>query len=575
MHIAILDHTPRHSQLIGEIFSAWGAAVTTPIAPAALRTLSPATTPVLVVPADCEASEESLVAYANAGGTVIAILPTGPLLHAAGLTNRGKRDTPTAMRWSAFLPGGFEGETCPIIGEAIHYEKNAGVESLAHFVHPHRYEEKSVAITRTKVGNGAIVCIAFDLPRCIMLMRQGDPALAEWRPNNEGCARPSHMAARFEAGEASWMPFVDLIGRAIVQLAVDALPFPCPTLNHMPGTAAAVLLFSGDEDAAPVAASIDECDYVTEHGGRMDLYIIASATHSTADDAKHYLRHHDLGPHPDLRSLDGAPIADRLALLESEIKLFTEKFGVEPLTVRQHCTAWAGYMEHIEVLEKCGVKMDSSYFTGRILRGFDSSPYGTFGSAIPMKFTRPDGRLINVYQQHIIMSDDVFFAPDEPQYGASHYSFNYPIQTATIIVQRLLREAMSRFHVPVSICIHPGNWATFSRPMGELFVQLANKMGIPIWSHTQWCKFWMARATWRVEAITWNAGTLTATFTGTPAPDPLSIAIPCEHRGQSLTKISVDGSAISLEVVERYRQRTALVIVPQNSGRVTIDATYA
>ena len=119
MQIGIVENTPRHSQLLGEMFSAWGAALATAIAPGAAASLSVATTPVVVLPAGCAACEESLVAFAKAGGTVIAILPTGALCAAAGLTNKGTRETPTAMRWSIYLPGGFEGETCPIIGEAI------------------------------------------------------------------------------------------------------------------------------------------------------------------------------------------------------------------------------------------------------------------------------------------------------------------------------------------------------------------------------------------------------------------------------------------------------------------------
>ena len=574
MQIGIVENTPRHSQLLGEIFSTWGAALTTNIAPAAVPSLNPETTPVVILPSGSEPHEEPLTAFAKAGGTVIAIMPSGALCTAAALTHKGVRDTPTSLRWSGFIPGGFEGETCPIIGNAAIYERTEAVEPLAHFAHLTKFFEKSVAITRSKVGSGTVICIAFDLPLCIMVMRQGDPAFAEVIPEGDGCARPSHMGARFEAGEAARIPFADLLARALVQLAVESLAFPCPLLNHMPGESTALLLYSGDEDGAPTSASDEEFDYLTQHGARMDLYIIPDWTESTPKDIERYLRHHDLGPHPNLRAFDRKPIPERLAQLESQIKLFTEKFGVEPLTLRNHCTAWAGYMEHVEVLEKCGVKMDGSYFPGRYHRGFDSSPYGAFGGAMPMKFTRPDGRLLNVYQQHTAISDDVFFAPDRAEFGAAHYSFNLTPEVSAVVMERMIRDSSERFHTPFSVNIHPGGWVWFSRDVGKMLVQTANRLGVPVWSFTQWCKFWMARATWRVAELSWQAPKLTATFTGTPTPSPLCVAIPCEHQGKSLTQIDVDGTLVAGTLVTRYRQRIALVELPAGRTRVTVEAKY-
>lgn len=575
MQIGIVENTAHHSQLLGEIFSTWGAALTANIPRDSISALSPASTPVLIVPAGCETIEPALVAYAKLGGTVIVMLPTGALCDAAGLKQTGPRDTPTMMRWTGWMPGGCEGETWPVVGPATLFEKGPGVEPLAHFAHLTRFNEKSVAITRSKVGSGAVIAFAFDLPLCVMLIRQGDPANAEKVPEGDGCARPTHMASRFEAGEAARVPFADLIARALVQLAIEALPFPCPLINHMPGDAPALLLYSGDEDFAPIHANDEELDYLAHHGARMDLYIIPDNTHSQPQDIARYLKHNDLGPHPNLRPFDGRPVSERLAQLESQIKLFTEKFGVQPLTLRNHCTAWAGYMEHVEILEKCGVKMDGSYFPGRYMRGFDSSPYGAFGGAMPMKFTRPDGNLLDVYQQHTIISDDVFFAPDRTDIAAAHYSFNLINDVASTVMEGMMQNSARRFHMPFSVNIHPGGWIWFSRDIGRALIAIAKRLRMPVWSFTQWCKFWMSRASWRIESVAWHQTNLEFTLRGTPAPSPLEFALPCEHGGAILTQIRVDGIVISPRVETRYRKRTAFVTIPAGAARATVHATYA
>ncbi len=63
-------------------------------------------------------------------------------------------------------------------------------------------------------------------------------------------------------------------------------------------------------------------------GGRMNLYIIPIRTNSTVADVDRYRRHHDVGPHPDIRPLDGRTVAERIAEFERQIRLFEEMFGL-------------------------------------------------------------------------------------------------------------------------------------------------------------------------------------------------------------------------------------------------------
>ena len=132
----------------------------------------------------------------------------------------------------------------------------------------------------------------------------------------------------------------------------------------------------------------------------MSLYIIPNHTKSTPEDVERYARHHDIGPHPNLRPLDGRPVSERVAEFERQIRLFEETFRIPARTVRNHCTAWAGYLDLVDVMERLGVQMDGNYFSGTYMKDRESAPYASFGAALPMRFCHPDGRLVNVYQQH-------------------------------------------------------------------------------------------------------------------------------------------------------------------------------
>jgi hypothetical protein len=141
------------------------------------------------------------------------------------------------------------------------------------------------------------------------------------------------MAAEIGPHGAIWIPFADLLTRLLVDIVRERLPAPCPLLSHLPGLAPGILLYSGDEDGAEIAWNDEELDYVTEAGGRMNLYLIPIRTKSTSADVQRYTVHHDVGPHPDLRPWDGQPVDERLAEFERQILLFEDMFKVKARTV--------------------------------------------------------------------------------------------------------------------------------------------------------------------------------------------------------------------------------------------------
>ena len=575
MHLALLEHGPGLSAYLGEILDAWGLASWSSVAPGALATLDPAEAPVLLVPAGAASGTgaatppEQVLAFAARGGTALCILPEGDLAAAAGIESAGAQAGPLRLRLAGPPLAGLAGESLPVVGRAASWTVRPAAEALGYLHVPGRDTGESVGLARMGVGRGQLVAAAFDLPRAVLLLRQGDPARREERGRPDGPARPTHLACELGPDEPAWIPYADLLGRLLVDLVRRAWPAPMPLLWHLPAGAPGLLLYSGDEDGAEVKWNRTELEAVAAAGGRMNLFLIPGSSRSTRADAVAYCQRHDLGPHPNLRTLDGAPVAVRVAELERQVRQFEEVFGVPARCTRHHCLAWAGYLDPVEGLARVGVRLESNYFCSTFLRRREYAPYAAFGAALPLRFGDPAGGLLPVHQQHTHTMDDVYFGPEQVAYS---YRLS-PAQWEAILA-RVLDEAVRRFHVPHAVCIHPSNWVRFSRPQGLALLRQARERGLPIWSFDQWLSFWEARQSWRVEAQSWDGHRLRVELAGARPVAGLHMALPQAWRELRLVEVRVDDQRVQPAGVRRFGEVVSLVEVGAQS-RATVECRYA
>ncbi len=554
MRVGILHNPPDLSSYVGEILQSWGLALYDFVEVGQLDELDPSDKTLLICPAR-DADEHitaALLNYVRRGGTVVCFLPKGELANAAGLTYQGDKDGPLRLRPSLYPAAGVAGELLPVVGPAANYLCDSSAHPIAYLSHLGRYHDESIGAAQCSLDNGRFIAFAFDLPLCVLYLRQGDPARTEYIPPGDGCARPSHMAADLGPSDAAWIPFADLLARLLVDLVRRHLPAPAPLLSHLPDLAPGLLLYSGDEDGAPVTANEDEFAAVHQAGGRMNLYIIPDRTLSSRADARRYAQHHDLGPHPNLRPLDGEPVTARLARLQEHIQLFQDQFGLPARSLRNHCTAWAGYLEPVEVMEKLGVSMDGNYFSGTYMRDRMPAPYAGFGAALPMRFCTPQGRLFNVFQQHTHLSDDVIF-------GEADYSYKLSPQNFVPISSRILSDAATRFHTPYAVCIHPGNWVKFSQDQGRTLLHHAAQYNLPIWSFDQWLDFCQARHTWHFTQILWRESTLQCRAAGNKLSSDLRLILPLHFEALTLNDVLIDNKPTPWQPVQRYNEQIALI----------------
>ena len=569
MRIAILSNPPDLSGYVAEILKTWGLPFFDLVKPDSIPFLDPIQVPVLICPASPTnpTGVGDLTGYARRGGTVVTFLPESQLSAAAGLERKDDKEPPLRLRVSQYPSPGLEGELLPVVGRARNYEPGDGVQVLAYLSHADRYEGETTGITLSPLGSGRIICFAFDLAMSILLLRQGDPDLTEVIPEPDRCARPSHLAVDIGPNDAGWVPYTDLLALHFIDVVKRHLSVPVPTLSHLPASVPGILLFSGDEDAARVAWNDNELEYLASRGARMNLYIIPDNTYSTPEDVERYQRHHDVGPHPNLRPLDGQPVSKRVAEFERQILMFQDLFQVKARSYRNHCHAWAGYLEPVEVLERLGLRMDANYMCSSYLRHRTRSPYVAFGTAMPMRYCTVDGRVINVVQQHTHLADDEMFS-------TADYSYRYSPQQFEVLLERTLDDIVNRFHTPYGVNIHPSNWARFSRPQGEIIIRQASEHGIPVWSWDQWSVFWDARLTWHFTGIEWNGNSLKFKAEGDIADERLRVALPVQHGNYSLVGITVNDEVTPWFEVNRYKQDLALFGFA-SATTASITAVYA
>lgn len=569
MKIGILTHPPDLSDYVAEIFTTWGLAAIERIHVDRLEGLRPASTPVLVCPAAerDDRTDGILIDFARRGGAVVTFLPGNMLADAAGLVRESAKSAPLRLRPARYPAAGVSGEDFPVVGDAAHYAvRSEAAAGIAYLYTPGAFEGESMGIIETPVDEGRILAFAFDLPACVFTLRQGDPDQVERAVG--GNVRADAIGIDLGPADSGLMPFADLLARWLVELVCRFVPAPVPLLWHLPGEAAALVLYSGDEDGAEISATEQEFREVSAAGARMSLYIIPIGTDSTAEDVQRYRQNHDVGPHPNLRAMDRRSIEDRVAEFERQIRLFEEMYGFRPTSVRNHCLSWAGYMELVEAQARLGIRMDANYLCSAYMRDRCSSPYHLRGAAMPMRFCHPDGRLINVLQQHTHLSDDVWFQEDAPK------SFHYSPEMYGALVDRILDDSATRFHVPYGVILHPGNWVRYSRPHGLVLLEKAAERNIPVWSYDQWCDFWLLRDQWRLASHYWQDHTLKFAVEGPPDDGSLRWMIPSEYGGRKLVEVRVDGQPTPFEIVTRYRQDFAQVAMGAGIDSCDITAVY-
>lgn len=508
--------------------------------------------------------------FLQAGGNVIAIRPDKSIEELAGLRRIREDDQPSRLRLTQTVCHGARGEPLWTLGTRSVFQNDPGPQVVGYLFRPFVPDSEAIGILERATGAGRLVVYAYDPVMCIVRLRQGHPERANQLPPGEDTPRSVHLHEPDPPPDATWRPTADLHAAALCMIVRKLLGrhAPVPTLWHIPDGRASLLIYSGDEDGAAQDANQQQMQALESAGGRMSLYVIPDQTSITKPHIEEYTRRgHSISVHPNLTPVCGQPPDRQLAKAREDVLLFQKKFEQPVRTVRNHRHMWPGYLDLPRLWEQLDIGMDANCFAGFLWQSPDGGPFGNVNAAIPLRFVREDGSLIDVYQQPSHVTDDV---TSHPTVG---YSQKYSPEQFDWIMQRIFDDASRWFHAPICANIHPGNYVSFSGVQARALMSRAREFDLPIWSLDRWHAFWRARATWKMDRLAWNGSRLTFSLKGA-ACEALWLALPPAANGHPLRTLTLGGAPTKFETVQRHGRPVAQAPLPSETSEIEVVVNH-
>jgi len=515
------------------------------------------------------ADSSGVESFLHAGGSVIAIQPDEPLERHAGLVRRGEAKGPWRMRLSQPICYAARGEPLWTFGPIRTYEQKYGPNVIAFLYDPDSFKSETVGIIECEVGSGRLVVFGYDVVQCIARLRQGDPKRADFLPPGLATPRATFLHQANPPEDTAWRPTADLHAQCLCEVIRRILSrhAPMPVLWHIPDGQPSILVFSGDEDMSPQEANDAQMRDLESFGGAMSLYVIHDDTSITREKIAEYTRRgHTISVHPNLVPAAKLSPQEQVSRAEREVRAFQEKFQHPVRTLRNHCYMWPGYLDLPVLWERLGVGMDANTTATLYGMSLASGPYVNIHSALPLRFVRQDGSLIDVFQQPTHVNDDLTAHPSKPaSEKTTPEQFDW-------IVERILDDATRYFHAPICANFHPCNYVLFSGEHGRVLMRRARERALPIWSLDRWHNFWRARSSWRMASHAWDGSELRFSLRGEGC-ESLALTLPASFDGRALQRLNVAKAPAEFEKVQRHGRTLVQTILP-GASEVEVVAGY-
>ena len=479
------------------------------------------------------ASQVSMLTdWVNAGGNLIAMRPDKQLTALYGLGDAGGTISEGYMAINTNTPigKGIVGDTLQFHGTADRYTLS-GASSLATLYSDATTPTVYPAVASYNPGSGHVVIFTFDLARSIVYMRQGNPAWAGQEGDGATGIRATDMFVH--PGQPNWIdtsklliPQADeqmhLLTHAIEQL--NALRRPLPRLWYFPNLLKGVLIMTGDSEGCDGSCVNVPMQDVDSYGGYYTAYLLG--TQPTPAQVNNWLAAgNGVAPHYDDTAEATSPtVSGMTAVYDTMTQAFTNAYGIAPRTVRNHWIVWVGWSEQAEIEAAHGIGLDCNYYHWGSWLG--STPGYFTGSGLPMRFSDPNGGLIDVYQSTTQLPDETW--------GSGIVS---AFQT---LIDRSLDQGFYGF---LNANFHPPNYSG-NQAYADAMMTYATSRGVPIWSAEMLLDFLQARNQAHMDNIAWDGTHLAFGFTR-PAYSGLTLMVPTVSSAGPLAGITFGGNPIT------------------------------
>jgi hypothetical protein len=544
----------------------------------------------------------ALESYVLGGGRLLAIRPDPRV---AGLFGLKQASTTLSEGYIQVNPAhpaaaGIVAESLQFHGQADLYQV-VDAEVCAWLDQTSQVTTTHPAVVFSKRRNGFSACFAYDLPRSIALMRQGNPAWANQERDGLDAIRATDMFAGWIDLQKLSIPQADEQQRLLVNLIslLSEGRTPVPRFWYFPGEAKTVFVATSDAHQNSGAAVEKIYAGVERYGGRLSVYylppfldedelrlflqrirwvtsdlkILRQAYFPSPSQVEAWRkRGHEFSLHPEVK--DGLE-----AYWRRYWKAFTAmNYGPITETTRTHYVLWTGWVETARLQASFGLRMNFDYYhTGPMFRDSGGNwLFGHFtGSGLPMKFVDEQGRVLNLYQQLTHLADDHMIVE---QWGSIAY---LSPEAATDVSRELMQHSLQGGYAAITAIFHTDPFDAGGQAEENLSAWLdgtlsfAQTQNIPILSGEEWCKFSDGRRKSAIRNVAWDSsGQRFSANIGVavPAGSVLTLMLPAQQRTTKLTRLVVDG-----EIVQTWTQRLGAVeyiCAGLTPGDHTLKATY-
>jgi hypothetical protein len=520
--------------------------------------------------------------WVNNGGNLIAMRPDKQLAALLGLT-----DTGTVLRDAYLLMNTASGPGVGLVNQAIQFHGTADLytvssaTSLATLHSDPTASAADPAVTLNQAGSGLAAAFTYDLARSVVYTRQGNP---EWSGEaRDGQSGPMRSDDLFY-GSAAFDPqpdYVDLNKVAIPQadeqqrllanliIQMNLPKRPLPRFWYFPNDFKAAVVMTGDDHGAlqgggATAARFDHylslspagCSVSDWQCVRASAYLIAPSIASNpltnAQAASYIAQGFEVGVHvdsvPDCSDWTRSELA---SFYSGQISSFMSTYTSvpQPQTHRMHCVGWSDYDSQPQTELQNGIRLDTNYYYWPP-SWVNDTPGMFTGSGMPMRFTKRDGTMLDIYQATTQMTDES---------GQSYPS----------TIDALLDNALGANEYYGYFTANMHNDSDTSDG-ADAIIQSAQSRGVPIISSAQLLTWLDGRNGSSFNSLSWNNSTLTFGIAPGSGAIGLEAMLPASSGSGTLNSISLNGDAVPFIV--KTIKGTSYAVFSASAG--TYQASY-
>jgi hypothetical protein len=368
---------------------------------------------------------DTLTAWVNGGGNLIAMRPDTKLAGLLGLTSAGStRANQYLLVDTASGPGeGIVGESIQFKGTADNYTLN-GATAVATLYSNANTATSNPAVTTKAVGSngGTAVAFTYDLAKSVIMMHQGNQAWVGQNRDGNSPARANDLFYGNMTGDVQpdWVdpdkfhiPQADEQQRLLANLITEAArdKQPMPRFWYLPGNNKAALLMAGDDHGLSnsngteiimsnfLNNSATNCSVMDWECDRTSHYVYENSALTNARATQYVGYKFEVGDHVSTTCNTFASYAALSAIYTSDLTTWRAKYTTVPnqKTHRYHCYVWSDWDSQARVEAANNIRYDLNYvaFPGAWVG--TKAPIMT-GSAMNMRFTDTTGAMIDVRQ---------------------------------------------------------------------------------------------------------------------------------------------------------------------------------